>query len=353
MRNAKPLCVFLCLFIITSSLQAQYWQPNGSSIFYNNGNVGIGTNTPEAPLEVRKDQQDITRAIVRNLSTGNNVSARFDLSTGTPNSYALMGLHDNAGSPYYHFSVGSAITSAFYDAPEFNFRNVAGDVRLKIGNNGNVGIGITNPWAKLDVRTAGSGAGDQGALNLNNPSNDPYGTVSITMGSAGESSAMISEQRSNLGKGSSLIFFTSDNNGINQHRLWINDAGNVAIGTNDTKGYKLAVNGAAIFTKVKVQTYPWPDYVFNAGYRLRPLSEVEQYIQQNNHLPEVPSAEEVEKNGLDVGDNQATLLKKIEELTLYMIQHNKELQQLKQQVIELQQENSLLIQELKTVSKNK
>jgi hypothetical protein len=136
--------------------------------------------------------------------------------------------------------------------------------------------------------------------------------------------------------------------------------GNIAIGTYDNKGYRLAVNGSAIFTKVKVMPYPWPDYVFNSSYRLRPLSEVEQYIQEHHHLPEVPSAEEVKKDGIDVGDNQAVLLKKIEELTLYVIEQNKKLenqhkaqneqnqklQELSQQVYELQIENAQLKKQL-------
>jgi len=118
--------------------------------------------------------------------------------------------------------------------------------------------------------------------------------------------------------------------------------GYVGIGTNDTKGYRFAVNGDAIFTKVKVKAYPWADYVFHASYKLRPLNEVEQYIKQHHHLPEVPSAKEVEKNGLDVGDNQAMLLKKIEELTLYAIEQQKEIAALKQE-----------LKQVKTIIKNK
>jgi hypothetical protein len=111
--------------------------------------------------------------------------------------------------------------------------------------------------------------------------------------------------------------------------------GNIGIGTTDTRGYKFAVAGNAIFTKVVVKALPWPDYVFHSTYRLRPLSEVEEYINQYHHLPEVPTAEEVEKNGLDVGDNQATLLKKIEELTLYVIEQQKEIKALKKDMEQL------------------
>lgn len=106
--------------------------------------------------------------------------------------------------------------------------------------------------------------------------------------------------------------------------------GNLAIGTTNAQGYKLAVNGSAIFTSAKVKLFAnWPDYVFDYSYSLRPLSEVEQYIRQHHHLPEVPSADEVKENGIDLGANQAILLKKIEELTLYVIAQQKEIEALK------------------------
>lgn len=101
--------------------------------------------------------------------------------------------------------------------------------------------------------------------------------------------------------------------------------GNIGIGTaniNDP-AYKLYVEAGIRTRKVKVDQTVWSDYVFEVGYPLRSLKEVEQFIRDNHHLPEVPSAAEVEQNGLDLGDNQATLLKKIEELTLYLIDANK------------------------------
>src|SRR5690606_37748738 len=85
--------------------------------------------------------------------------------------------------------------------------------------------------------------------------------------------------------------------------------GNVGIGATDTKGYKLAVNGVAIFTKIKVKTYGnWPDYVFSEDYRLPPLSEVAAYVKEHRHLPDMPAAEEVEQNGLDVEEMNRKLL---------------------------------------------
>jgi len=88
---------------------------------------------------------------------------------------------------------------------------------------------------------------------------------------------------------------------------------------------KLLVNGNIYALKLTVKA-SWADYVFNSGYNLRPLSEVENYISKHKHLPDVPSAKQIEEKGVSVGENQAVLLKKIEELTLYLIRQNKQLQ---------------------------
>jgi hypothetical protein len=125
-----------------------------------------------------------------------------------------------------------------------------------------------------------------------------------------------------------------------QNVITTNLSGNVGIGVPDadTKGYKLGVNGNAIFNRVVVKQYPnWPDYIFEENYPLGSLHDLEQYIQQNGHLPEVPSTKEVEKAGLDVGDNQVILLKKIEELTLYIINQNKRLEACEKELKELKQ----------------
>jgi len=95
---------------------------------------------------------------------------------------------------------------------------------------------------------------------------------------------------------------------------------------------KLSVNGYTYSKKVKVTQTGWPDYVFHKDYFLRSLPEIENYIQQHQHLPGVPSAADVEKEGLDLGDNQVALLKKIEELTLYIISLNKEVEALKNEI---------------------
>lgn len=104
--------------------------------------------------------------------------------------------------------------------------------------------------------------------------------------------------------------------------MTVTNTGEVGIGIT-TPTEKLAVNGNILAKKVKVTATGWPDYVFHPSYRLMPLEKLEAYIKANRHLPEVVSAAEVERDGLDLGDNQAALLKKIEELTLYVIELKK------------------------------
>jgi len=103
-------------------------------------------------------------------------------------------------------------------------------------------------------------------------------------------------------------------------------SGNAGIGTNDTKGYKLAVAGKAIAEEMVVKLQGnWPDYVFESDYKLPSLTEVAAYIHINKHLPEMPSANEVEENGTKLGEMNMLLLKKVEELTLYIIDQNKKI----------------------------
>lgn len=97
---------------------------------------------------------------------------------------------------------------------------------------------------------------------------------------------------------------------------------NVGIGTLSPQE-KLSVNGKIRAQEVKVESQNWPDYVFKKEYLLPSLSEIENYIQKNGHLSEVPSALEVEKNGIALGEMNKILLKKIEELTIYLIEKDK------------------------------
>ena len=126
--------------------------------------------------------------------------------------------------------------------------------------------------------------------------------------------------------------------------------GNIGIGTTDTKGYKLAVNGKILAQEVKVEVSPWPDYVFSKSYQLSTLLETEKHIKEKGHLPGIPSAEEVKANGIDLGEMDAKLLQKIEELTLHLIDIKKETDLLKTTVNNLRTDNLELKSRLKKLT---
>lgn len=106
--------------------------------------------------------------------------------------------------------------------------------------------------------------------------------------------------------------------------------GRMGLGTTSPGSFKLAVEGKIGAREVNVTTVdPWPDYVFFDTYKLPSLESVKKFISVNHHLPEIPSAKDVEANGINVGEMNALLLKKIEELTLYVIDQQKQIEELR------------------------
>ncbi|MBO9620539.1 MAG: hypothetical protein J7539_16060 [Niabella sp.] len=196
---------------------------------------------------------------------------------------------------------------------------------------GNVGIGTTAPAAKLSFTDV-------------NQTTDPTGicwyggnpTQYAIHRTAGSWDAPNYQQLRVAWATGIILDPASDNNSYNLSYVEVKgkglrvSSGSVGIGAgvvNAPAGYLLAVSGKAIMEeiKIKLQSSGWPDYVFKPSYKLMSLNQVENFIKQNGHLPEVPSAQEVAKNGVDVGANQAVLLKKIEELTLHLIEMEKKM----------------------------
>jgi Phage T4 tail fibre len=201
-------------------------------------------------------------------------------------------------------------------------------------SSGNVGIGIKDPTAKLDVSgnarvlnelsvvgTGGSGIG--GVVRIYNNSKSAAGQASNW------SIYNMSGQY-----GNSLQFWAYDNigcasGGMCGAKLTILDNGNVGIGTS-TPDAPLTVKGLIHATQVKIDlSGALADYVFDKNYKLMDLKDVESYVNEHSHLPEVPSASEVATNGMDLGEMQNKMLQKIEELTLYVIKQQKEIEALK------------------------
>ena len=273
-----------------------------------NGNVGIGTSNPENSegwhkvLDVYGSSHSKILATTASVQTG-----IWSHSTGFYNSPAGGIFGTKTNHPL------SFITN--------------GTNKLLITNNGNVGIGTINPTAKLEIYN--------GSVLVNTPRTSTGSIIPIAVGTQYYTGIPtkglaglyhIESGTSGFGQSGGLCFYTSSDDILPTEKVRITNNGNVGIGTTDTKGYKLAVAGEMIAERVVVKlTGNWPDYVFNAKYDLRPLEQVEQFINQNSHLPEVQSAQEVSDKGIDVGAMNAKLLQKVEELTLYLIEQNKEI----------------------------
>jgi len=133
----------------------------------------------------------------------------------------------------------------------------------------------------------------------------------------------------------------SANGPSNNYALYAMSGGNVGIGTNKPSE-KLSVNGKIRAHEIKVETANWPDYVFAKGYQLPSMAETEKYIKEKGHLPGIPSAKVVKDNGIDLGEMNAKLLQKIEELTLHLIEQ-------KSSITELQNQNKDLLIEIKKI----
>ncbi len=111
--------------------------------------------------------------------------------------------------------------------------------------------------------------------------------------------------------------------------------GNVGIGTEVTGNHKLAVEGSIGAREIQVEADGWSDFVFEDDYELKSLEETEQFILKNKHLPDIPNESEVLIEGINLGEMDAKLLQKIEELTLYLIEQNKEIKILKEEITKL------------------
>jgi hypothetical protein len=291
----KKILTIALLSSMAYNVKAQNTFPFPSS-----GSVGIGTTSPTA-----------------NLTLGG--SGNPNPNSGIEMDYSGLNLTFKGESIGQNFNLGSVKmvqpTGSYVDQADMVFSTSYGSLleKMRISHNGNVGIGTTSPQRSFVI----SNSGAQGLEFLAAPS----GGASANLISYNRTTSSYSDFKISA---SNIIFGygTTETN----EAMRIMATGNVGIGTSDTHGYKFAVNGDIHAKKVVIDLINWPDYVFKPTYNLKPLSEVKSYIDLNHHLPEMPSEKEVAEKGVDLGEMNKLLTKKVEELTLYMIEKDKQVQ---------------------------
>jgi len=286
------------------------------------GNVGIGTGATAPTNRLTIESTDpIVANYIRMEHKGIPNSLLF---FGTAPSNYLVTLQQNANvlESYTDLHLSAANTGKIFF--ETGRTSTVAPVRMTLTNTG-LGIGTTTPSQRLEIFTTGSSS-----MQLTN-SSDVLGSVgAVRFNMAGTEVGTIESERTiATGRQSALKFSVRDDAGLIE-AMRIADNGSVGIGTTSPGSYKLAVAGTIAARRVKVTQETWPDYVFNKDYKLPALSEVEKYINANQHLPEIPSAAEVKKEGLDLGEMNRKLLQKVEELTLYLIEQQKTIKALQE-----------------------
>lgn len=240
----------------------------GRSIGVNNtGKIGIGNVTdPQAKLHIKADANE-------------EASLRLEPTSSTYNAVV------------YFTNSGHAVKAKTGGHLTFNTQSTKGFVF----ETGNMGIGVAAPSEKLDV-----------AGNIKQSAGSSLTTSTIKAADA-----------------NGLKLHNSSGNGV-----FVSNTGSVGIGTTNTAGYLLAVAGKVVATEVFVKHIDnWYDHVFSENYALMSIIDLEKFINENKHLPDIPTENEVLTDGIQLGNIAGLLLKKIEELTLYTIQQQKLIEQ--------------------------
>ncbi|WP_442845056.1 hypothetical protein [Leeuwenhoekiella sp. H156] len=195
-----------------------------------------------------------------------------------------------------------------------------------VTNSGNFGFGTITPLGRVEIRNTGTIAGEwqpgRSFLHIND------GTNALIM----DPNEFYTSTTLNIGSSSSdIVVFRALEAPIARDLMTIKRDGSVGIGTKTTGDHLLAVEGSVGAREVKVEMSSWPDFVFDKEYKLMPLKDLNFFLKSNRHLPEIPNKEHILKNGISLGDMNAMLLQKIEELTLYIINQNEKIENLELQ----------------------
>ncbi|WP_025743060.1 DUF4200 domain-containing protein [Aquimarina pacifica] len=257
------------------------------------------------------------------LSVFGNIHRNFELANTSKTGTTTLAMRTYNGE-----------TSSWSDWREFLFKN----------QNGYVGIGTSSPNSLLDI----NGTGD-GTELLRFSTERPWVFRQLNSGASsrldlhstvGSKNFLITSPNNSI----AAQFMVSDNQDGSRVFL-VPDGGKVGVGTTSFGSHTFVVDGTVGAREIRVESGSWSDFVFESGYALPSLRDVENHIKENGHLQDIPSAKEVVANGFFLGEMDAKLLQKIEELTLYTIQQEKKIKELElmnQKLLELQERIELL-----------
>ncbi len=315
------------------------------------GDVGIGTTNPNHLLHVNGGDLFVqsSSGLIRfgydgsnewqMATTGGGADLRWYTTTDggttiTPRHYFSqngnmgVGGFSGPGVPLGRLDVvGAGVSSS---TNTFLLRSSIGDTLLRMRDDGRMGIGYNGTSYGRTLNMGGTG------INFYTANEAAFGgavfptdtSLVIWSNSAANNYLVLQPSWGNTGVGT----YTPN------AKFHVN--GTQLIGGNSARiatGYSLSVDGKIIAEEVKVQlSTSWPDYVFGKNYKLMPLEELEESINKNKHLPNIPAAAEIEKDGISLGDMNKRLMEKVEELTLYIIDLNKKNNALAEKVEKLE-----------------
>jgi hypothetical protein len=299
--------------------------------------MGIGTSNPTSLLQVGDDinsslHDNIPNGVVITSNTSNTPgSEKAVLELHSKNALSVLDIESTSWGSYIGTLTNTASKSTF----PLYIQQQGGNVFMGDVGNGdpntshscNLSVNGDISWSTSMLRN-----NQGGAIELRGVGNTPY--IDFT------TSSLTADYDARIILGTDKKLYFNSNAGTEAGYVF-NDAP-VGIGTTNTHGYKLAVTGSIVAQAMDIiGTVPSSDDVFEKDYKLRTLSETEAYVNKNKHLPEVPSAEEF-KNGYSIGKMDDILLRKVEELTLYMIEMKKQNDEMQKQNAELKAKVEML-----------
>jgi hypothetical protein len=300
---------------------ATIWQQNATSVFVNNSNLnlGWGTPSPTSIFEISHNTNSGTAngISITNSNSGNkNSEIKFNHFINNQNNLLWAIGTDLSHNGQDNFFI--------YDQDVDGLGN--GATRFLIDADGKIGIGTESPSEKLHVDGSILINGEDRGLIVDEGSNRRVGFMKYATKEGGI--WRVPNQKFEIGRVTNTLQipsgFTTD--------LVIDGDGKVGIGVvpNSSPIYRLYVEGGIVTRDILVTVLPFPDFVFEKEYDLMSIYELEKFINSNKHLPDIPSKNEVEQaQGFEIGEMQVNLLKKVEELTLYIISLQKQVDELK------------------------